>query len=215
MIKEKQKKRIKTAKGAIIVLGGMIKKRGKKWFTCGFNEGDKFGVTGDRLRVLAGAFIFKKLENKKTDFNIIASGGKVEKEISVAEVIKEELIVLGVPEKKIKEEKKSCSTFQQFLNIQSAVKKNKYEELIFITNEWHKPRVKIILKKAPKLENLRKMKREGKIKILGAERIVLKDNKKQWDKKIKRAYASLAMKKRIKLEKKGIRDIRNKRYIFK
>jgi len=215
MIKERQKKGTKAAKGAVVVLGGTVKKGKKEWHTCEFDEGDRFGVTGDKLRVLVGAFIFKKLENKRIDFDIIASGGKIEEGIFIAEVIKKELIVLGVPERKIKEEKKSRNTFQQFLNIQTAAKKNKYKELMFITNEWHKPRVKIILREAPKLENLRKMKKEGKIKILGAEKIVLKSDRKEWEKKIKKAYASLAIKKRIGLEKKGIEDIKKGRYIFR
>jgi len=200
----------KKKKDLIVILGGTVKNSGEGWHTCDFNEGDKFGVTGDRLRVLAGFFVFKKNRNCL----LIASGGEVEKGISVASVIKKELIDLGVPSRVIIEEDESYNTYQQLKIVQDYIKKKSLRKILFITNKWHTPRVREIIKVASKLSELRKKIEEGKAMVLEAEKIVL-NNDKSWEKKIKKAYESLEIKERIILEKKGVRVIREGLYKFK
>jgi len=200
----------KKEKKLIIILGGVVINTRGKWHTCGLNEGDKFGVTGDRLRVLAGFFMFKKDKN----CFLIASGGEVKKGISVPGIVKKELVDLGVPEEVIIEEDKSYNTFQQLKNVQDYIKKKKLGKVLFITNGWHIPRVKEIIKMASELDELKKGIKKGMVKILKAEKIVI-DNDKSWEEKIKKAHRSLGTKKRIALEKKGVREIRKGIYKFK
>jgi len=100
-------------KTAIVILGGGLKKDADgRWRTTNYDEsGDNFGVSGDRLRVVAANYLYKNNQEQL----IIASGGKGQlKNIpgapAVSEVLKRELIELGVPEEKIIEEN-NCARY--------------------------------------------------------------------------------------------------------
>ena len=50
------------------------------------------------------------------------------------------------------------------------------------------------------------------IQYLSAEEILLEHDRKRWHEMIEQAYESEAMQKRIKLEEKGIRELREGKY---
>ncbi len=195
---------------AIVVLGGgLIKDKSGKWRTTNFNEGDNFGVSGDRLRVLAASYLYK--DNPRI---IIVSGGRgqlsnIPNAPTIAEVLKKELIDLGVPASEIIEEDNSDNTWQQLQKLKKIIDKMQLRDVTVISNKWHLPRIKELIKKDRKLTSLFSDKA---IKLISAERIVIRDNPKKWKGAIKLAYNSEAMKDRIKREKKGIGEIKKGTY---
>lgn len=205
----KQNKRI-----AIVVLGGGLvrDKRTGKWRTTNYTEGDNFGVQGDRLRVEAAGYLYK--HNPNTFF--ITSGGKgqlaaIPDAVTVASVIKRELMKFDVPAANIIKEEKSGSTYTQLLAITQLIKKTeiKNNRIFIISNEWHLPRIKAMIEYLPQLKPLKK------IKLISAEKICLQSNPQKWQKIINQAYHSQSMKQRIKLEKTGIRHMKAGQYKFK
>jgi len=204
---------------AIVILGGAMVKEGNKWRTTNFNEGDNFGIQGDRLRVEAGRYLFK--DNKKSsDFLIVVSGGKGQLEAipdapTLAELLSQELMELGVDPKIILAEKQSANTYQQLKELAGLVSQNRFLKLEIISNEYHLPRIEAMIECAPGLENLKLMFSAGDLILESAEKIVLNHERPKWESIIKNAYQSEAMQARIHLEEQGVNQIRSGSYRFK
>jgi len=148
---------------------------------------------------------------------IIASGGKSQlKDIpdapTVSEVIKKELIELGIPEERIIEEKNSGNTYQQLEELKKIVREMKLNGIKIISNDWHLPRIKAMIEMFDELKELKKLR---KIELAGAEKIVLEYDRETWLEIIREAYKSEGLKKRIELEQKGIKDIKEGKYKMK
>lgn len=207
----KQKKQLM----AVVVLGGMLKKIDDgTWRTTHYNERvDDIGPMGDRIRVDAAAYLYRS----NPSLLIIVSGrkGKLNKLKNapiISSIIKKELIALNVPKHKIIEEKRSENTHQQLQELKKIIIKRQLERVGIISNEWHLPRIKAMIGTDPELKKLQSAK---KILLLSADRIVLENEPDIWQEVIKKAYASKELKKRIALEKMGIRQIKNGSYKFK
>ncbi|MFH0923775.1 MAG: YdcF family protein [Candidatus Falkowbacteria bacterium] len=199
-------------KNAIIIIGGGLVKEKGKWRTTNFNEGDNFAVQGDRLRVAAADYIFKN----NPEQILIALGGKGQYENipnvpTVAEVIKRELVEIGVPVEKIIKEDQSGNTWQQLQELKKIIVGKKLENVIIISNEYHLPRIKAMVEKDLELN---KMLDAAKIKLQSAEEIIIEHEPDQ-KKKIESVYKSKAMRERIALEQKGVIDIKKGRYKLK
>lgn len=192
---------------AIAILGGGLIKDKLGWRTTNYNEGDSFGIIGDRLRVLAGYCLYTTGVGKL----FIASGGKglyKEKGVPIiADIIKKELIELGIPSNLIITETNSINSYQQLKGILSITKKA--SRVGIISNDWHLPRIKAMLKHGPELKNKATI-----IKLLPAEEILLSNKPKKWGKIIKKARQSKQMEQRLRLEQKGIAEIKNGNYKF-
>ena len=87
---------------------------------------------------------------------------------------------------------------------------HKSEEVIFISNKWHLPRIKAMISYAPGLE-----KEIKKAKLIAAEEVVLKYDRQRWQPIISQAYKSKAIKKRIALEKQGVKQVKEGTYKFR
>lgn len=204
---------LKNHKKTVVVLGGgLIKDKKGVWHTTTFkDQGDKFGVSGDRFRIIAAAELYKK--NKDLDF--IASGGKgqlkiIKKAPYLADIIKKELINLGIPGNKIIKEKKSGNTFQQLKELKKIIDNKKLNEVIIISNKYHLPRIKAILQYRNEFFSLNK---KGKIKLVAAENIISQSDKKQKE-FFSNLYRSKLIIDRIKLEKNGVKQIKQGTYKF-
>lgn len=201
-------------KTAVVVLGGGLIKEGNKWRTTVFSDkGDNFGICGGRLRVVAASLLYKGYVSRL----IISSGGKGQlKNIpnvpGVSSVVKNELIDLGVPAEKIIKENGSNNTFQQLLELDKIINKNNLGKVIIISNKFHLPRLKSMIEYNSKLFGLKKMIDNSKLELKSAEEILLKYEPDIWREIIEKAYKSEAMKERIRLEEKGVRDIKEGRY---
>lgn len=194
-------------KAVAILGGGLYKNNNGTWRTTGFSEGDDFSVDGSSIRVIAGYYLHKL----DPSFLIITSGGKgqyinISDAPTLSSVIKNELIKLGVPIKKIVEESKSNNTYQQLQELHKIIIKNNINELFIISNSYHLPRIIAMLD-----NNVfsKKIISKNIIKLLSAEEIAINHNPKKWKKEINEAYKSKSIKKRIELEEKGVEDIKN------
>jgi len=129
----------------------------------------------------------------------------------VAQVLKKELIALGLPKNKILTETKSGKTSSQLWELAKILKQKKIKEITLISNGYHLPRIKTMIKYLPKLNQFYQ---KIKIKFVAAEKVILAADKRKWQSVIKTAYQSQALKDRIKLEKQGIKDLTMGRYKF-
>lgn len=184
-----------------------------KWRTNRFSDrGDNFGISGGRLRVVAGSLLYKN----DISLFIIASGGKGQlKNIPhapyISSIIKKELVDLKVSPNKIIEENKSHNTYQQLIELKKIISKYKLSEVIIISNKFHLPRIRALIGID---KELKKKLDDNCIKFKSAEEILIKHNAKKWKKSINNAYKSEAMRKRIALEKKGEKDVKEGKYKF-
>lgn len=200
---------------AIIILAGAIqKKEGGSFRTSNLDEGDGFGVTGDRLRVLAGAYLFEDLSKSDKNVLVIASGGKgkCSGNMSMPDlsfILKKELISLGVPSKNIIEENGSNSTYQQLQELSKITKERNLSRIYIVSNDYQLPRINALL------HYMLEVDLKGKTEALSAEKILIEKNPGAWEDIINKAYESDRMKKRISLEAEGVNQIKNGTYKFK
>jgi len=200
---------------AIFLLGGGLKKDADgNWRTTNYDEpGDNFGVSGDRLRVVAATYLYKN----DPEQIIIASGGKGQlKDIpdapTVSQVIKKELIELGIPEDKIIEENNSGNTYDQLREAKRLAKETNFNKIGFLSNKWHLPRIKVMLESFVELKEIYNL---AEVDFKDAEDTVLQYDRGTWQDIIESAFKSEGLKKRIELEEKGIMDIKTGKYKIK
>ena len=197
----------------IAVMGGALIKDKKtgKWRTTHFDESDNFEVQGDYLRIYAAYYLFREKPNSK----IILLGGrgqlrKIKASPGVALIMKKELIQLGVKPQIIITENYSANTFEQLKNLLKLIKFKDFSALNLISNKFHLPRIKAMLNYLEPLEEFKKIR----INFISAEEICLKSDRQKWQPIISKAYKSRAIRKRIKLEKQGLQDIKTGKYKF-
>lgn len=202
----------------VYILGGGYKKgKDGRFRSTNFEEmGLAKDITGNRVRVVAARWLYRD-DNKVL---LITSGGmgiyrSIPGAIPVSWVIKDELLELGVPRENILLEDKSDNTFQQLKELIGILEKNNFKKIIIISNQYHLPRVKAMIEYVKELGLLKKMLHDLKIKLESAEKVLIKYNPEEWEKEIKNAYKSEAMGKRIELEERGVKDIKEGRYKLK
>lgn len=198
---------------AVVILGGGLKKDKNGWRTTNFNEGDNFGCLGDRLRVPAGAFLYKNFKKINPNLLMVASGGRGQyKDVpgapAVSSVLKKELVELGVKRGDIIIEDKSGTTYQQLKELRRLILKNNWNKIVILSNRCHLPRVAALIENVKNLEFLKRRLETKKIFLISAENVLLKYEKKKWKNIIERAYKSKLMKNRLVLEKQGIKQLK-------
>src|SRR3989338_5881411 len=174
----------------LFVLGGMLvqDERGQ-WHTVDFGKGIKLsGETCDRWRVLAAYEWYKK----NPDRLIIVSGGRgqldtvLSQDITIASMMKKELLALGVPKQSVLIEDKTGTTYQQLQVLPDFVGRYNIGEVVIITNRWHLPRVRVMYEHAPLSKEVKKLS----ITFIDAESILEEADTLYWKPKIAEAYAS-------------------------
>ena len=205
---------------AIAVLGGnLVKDQSGKWRTTNFEEGDIFGALGDRLRVVAAHKFYIGHQKTNPNLSIIVSGSneRVDPEGAappIAEILKKELIELGVAPDRILEDKKSTGTRQQLEGLEKLSAKLNLESVAVLSNQYHLPRILAIIEHDPLFVNLKKMLEAKKLILVSAEKVLLDHDCVNWEQIITRAYESDSMKQRIKLEEDGVRQIQSGAYKY-
>jgi len=198
-------------KTIIVILGGGIKKESNHWRTTNFHEkGDKFGAVGDHWRVLAAHLLYHPETNQL--FLVVGGRGQLENIPNtpyIANIIKQELITLGIPSKLIQTEIKSNNTYQQLLAIKKWQTKNKVNLIKIISNRYHLPRLRAFLKYAPGL-----FPWSSPPILLAAETIIRHQKPNLYKKELAYIYKSKSLKQRIALEKEGCIQIINKTYNY-
>jgi hypothetical protein len=206
-------------KKAIIILSGGMKQDGEgNWISTDLIEADKnIGSPGGKIRVIAASYLYQK--NSKQ--YIYATGGQgYDMNVqgvnhpNLSEVIKNELIELGVPPQKITKESKSNNTYQQLKASNKIAEKENFQIVAMISVGYHLPRVKAMIKHRPELNFLNGMLKDNKLILQSAEEILIKYNSKKWKRQIEQAYKTPKMKEIIKQEKIGVEQVKKGIYKF-
>jgi len=169
------------------------------------------GPIGSNTRLLAGYFLYKK-NSKRV---IIISGGRGEcsgmlpKNITLASVLKRELLERGVPEGIIIEENGSNNTYQQLMALDRIARENKLKSALIVSSTHHLPRIEAMLNYVQDLDCLRQI-----AKTVSADEVVI-ENDPSWKSIIKRAYLCEPILSVIKKEIEGVRQIKSGVYKYK
>lgn len=201
----------------IAILGGNLKKNKRGWRTTNFDEEENFTGFGDRLRVVAGWYLYNKVNKDRSDVFIMASGGKgklrsIKGAPAEAKILKKELAELGVPPESIVEESNSGNTFEQLVALNKIICDEKISSIVLVSNKYHLPRIKAMVEYYPELRMARRLMRSGKLRLTSAETVCLRHDPKKWRNVIRRGYALSHIKKIIRLEKQGVIDLKKGRY---
>lgn len=193
----------------VFVLGGMQRKNADgSWRTTHFNEeGDDYGVLGDYLRPKAAAILSKK--NPSLRIITVGGGGQLKdnpEAPAIAQIMKNELIELGVPCKTIEEETECGNSYEQLIACVKSVQDRIPKHISILSNEYHLPRLYAMGKHFPELKKLQYAK------FVSAESVLIEHDQKTWKDFINKAYASEKMKVRTALEQQGVKDIIKGRY---
>jgi hypothetical protein len=197
-----------------LLSGGVNKNQNGKWETnLGDECGDNFGPTNDRLRVIAAA----KLWKKDPSIIIVSSGGQgqlagiLPSGVTLASIIKYELVSYGVSPEKIVIEDKTGNTYEQLLKMAEMIKKGDVDgRVAVLTNEWHIPRINAMIR----YSDVGKLLSENSIELISAEDVLLKLAPSDWKDFIERMRKSEKMKIRYESESRGIKQIKDGTYKF-
>lgn len=193
----------------IAVMGGNLAKDSKGvWHTTSFDEGDNFGIMGDRLRVLAAQRLYEDDERE-----LVALGGLGQLAVhsdapTIARVIKKELEELGVPPEKIIFEEESGNTYQQLCALMKLAEERGWSRIQVLSNKWHLPRIQAMLEHD---SEWRQKLTAGQVELVSAEDVLI-EHDSAWEKPIREAYESEAMKERMRGEQEGVQQIKEGTY---
>lgn len=184
----------------VLILGGFLSKR---------RNGEYGSDRLSYLRVLAGYYLYKNL-SKKNKVELIVSGGKgiyegIRGVPSVATVMKQELVMLGIKPKEVKIDETDF-TYPELIWLKNRIGG---KEAFVVSNAYHLPRIRTMINFLPELKKLK-----TKAKLVSAEKTVLKFNNDMRP-KINNLNKSPEMEKMIASEKKGIKDLKSGNYKFK
>ncbi|MEK7170640.1 MAG: YdcF family protein [Patescibacteria group bacterium] len=194
---------------ALIILGGTARKNGRWHSTLFEHKGD----LGDRLRVEAAWQVYR---HKKEAPLLIVSGGKgtlPDCAPSVADILSEELMKLGVNGKDIVRESLSGTTFEQLCACNSLIADS--GALSVISNEYHLPRIRALITYIPELSALKRLFQCGRLTIHSAEAVLIAENAKKWKRNIDAWYRLPLVRNIIRNEKRGVREIKAGSYILR
>ena len=201
---------------AFVLLSGGFVKEIKKDGTFGFrstkiNEGDAFGILWGEARTLAVAEL--ALYFPQAIIIVTSAPPKIP-------AIREELERLSVLKNRIILEKKSTNTLSQIAETIKIIHKKEIRRVVFITNEYHIPRVRAIYENfefitQPDKEINRIIQKikfsDTCINFIAAETILPYRDKK-FIKIIDDMKKNIAYKKRVRNEKLGLLMIKNGEY---
>jgi hypothetical protein len=195
----------------VSVLGGDIWDDNGTWRSNGLDgPGDAAGVTLDRFRVIAAAYLMETRESNDVLTYIAQGGTEKDTRPSIASVLRRELIDLGVPLSAILVEEVSQSSYTQLLELQKIVIERKPDRIKIISNEWHIPRLEAMLATLDVLSELRALNPE----FVTAEEVLVRTHPKEWGRIIEEVRTRPDVQARIEKEKRGVTQINDGTYQF-
>ena len=199
---------------AILILGGsLFRNEDGTWRTTMWSDEGKsnFAVLGDRLRVIAGALLY---EHHEGDVILVSGGVGVLVGTGappVADVLKKELVELGIPDDAILTDRESGITWTQLQALKRFIAHHGFKRCIIVSNAYHLPRVVAMIEHDKELQQLF---REGILTLRSAEDVLLQYHPDQWQDVVSASKESLLMKQLEASEAKGVENIKNGNYKF-
>lgn len=204
---------MKNSTAIFILSGSLFREQDGRWRTTMWSDDGKsnFLVLGDRLRVVAGALLYEHHEGDV----IIASGGVgllADAGVPpVADVLKKELIELGVPNDVILTDRESGKTWSQLQVLKRLMHSHGFKRCMIVSNDYHLPRIAAMIEYD---KELRQFFHAGVITLRSAEDILFQYQPDQWRDIIYTAKESALMKQLAASEARGVEQIQNGSYKF-
>ena len=170
------------------------------------------GVGGSYIRVLAASYLWKA----DTSQIIIASGGRPEgydflpTGLTLSNILKNELVGLGVPDNFVIEESYSKTTVSQLLSLVFFIASREVGKIFIISNRYHIPRIRAMMENCPFLDKLANLS-----EIVDAEYVVESYSDNQVKSEIEDFYSSPEGLAIIESEKRGVEQIKNHSYVYR
>lgn len=201
-------------KAVFVLSGGLIKDERGVWRTYKPENGKEnvFGATDSRWRILATYYFCKN----NPDVIAFVFGGKgtlvneLPEELTLADVMADELKELGISEDRILKEKETNNTYEQLVKIIELSKTNNIENIYILSSEWHIPRIEAMINYKDSLVSLR----NKNVVFLGAEEILLKYDKNKYQKEVDMERNNEGAKLRMEKENNGVEQIKNGTYRY-
>jgi len=192
------------------------------WQSPGFEETDNNGLSsGGVYRVGAGAIAMKIFSEAK---GIVGSRYVDDRQPPPSIVMKEELKMLGLDEKRILSDPQSIDTIAELVRLFEMCVENNWNSGVCITNEYHCERVQALLynlswlsfnkEKTEKfLQGIQRIK-DGqlKIRVIPAEEIIKRYDEEIYKLHISNYLSSNVLEQRKENEKKGVNLITGGQY---
>lgn len=208
---------------AIFVLAGGIRKdKDGKYRSLTYEESDTSGkITGSIYRIFATAEISHYFPNTFIVTTSKYAGVKPQEDNTptIAKVMHDELTSLGVKKEKIILEEESTSTFTELFEMAKLTSQKHWKRIGVVTNGYHVPRIEKMYELIDKFSpddallesSIEYLKSRVKVTIISSEEILRTVNNdfKNLEKKVMTMAAYLD---RVRLEEKGIRDLKEQKY---
>ncbi len=195
----------------ICVLCAGVKKKDSKWMSTGWNDEDfDYGAPGGTLREWATYY----LSGDFPESAIFVPGQRGHHVLKderdrpdLSDMIKSELVELGVQSNRIITEHKSNNTHGQ-LGALASFGETGFSGILIITSRYHVDRVKAMIEYKSDLASLRK----SNVEIIAAEDILLSKEPGRWKSVIENLYNNPKMRGIEKNERNGINALRAGQY---
>lgn len=115
------------------------------WRSTTYEEGDSFGTLGGYARIQAGAILARRYPKAKVVANTKCLDDRLPTHASIHA---RELEALGVEKERIVLEEKSTTTGTQVLEALALAESQGWKNILFVSNEYHIPRVQAFYEKA-------------------------------------------------------------------
>ncbi len=189
-----------TPQAIIILSGGSLKASDGTFHSTTYDDGDAFGVLGGYARVEAAGVLARKFPHT----TLITAGKGAGDGItpSHAMVMKRELVDFDVKPERIILEENSISTMSGIEQAFSLAKKYGWSSILFVTNEYHVQRLRLMVEKVGAPVHA---------ECIPAEEIIIQA-RPLFQEEFEEIKSSLSYRKRLESELKGIEALRSGKY---
>lgn len=184
---EQNKNIEKNIDAIIIPSGGTVMGKDGKYHSTSYNDGDAFGTLGGYARVEAGAILARRYSKAV---------------LIVSRVMKEELVDFGVDRDRIICEEVSTNTKSGMEQDLVLTNRNNWKTVIFVTNEYHIPRVSTIWEM---------LNSSVQAYFMSAEKIII-EVRPEFEETFTQIKKTEAYQKRLASEAKGIEALHSGKY---
>ncbi len=185
------------------------------WVSTDLSEADLvFGAPGGKLRILATAALAASHPDSQvftgggSGYSVPAGSSKARP--LLAEILRDELLLAGVPLSRIIFERESNNTYQELIELEKFADTTGRKTFTVVTNRWHAARVQAMLE-----VRFSELSAHADIEIIAAEDVLIEQNSELWKEAIDLAYRSEWMNKLSETEARGIRQIKDGTYKFR
>ncbi|MEK7095081.1 MAG: YdcF family protein [Patescibacteria group bacterium] len=197
MEQDKKINKMMSPEAIFVITGGTVLSEDGVYHSTSYSDGDAFGTLGGYVRVEAGAILASEYPKAKLVTTGRGGAGKG-KPVTHAAVMERELLELGVKPERIVCEEISTTTMSGLAQAFVLAQKHHWKSIIFVTNEFHLPRVQAMWNT---------LDTSIEAHFISAEDVIVRV-RPEFSKTFEDIKATSAYKKRLESEARGIEALR-------